>query len=106
MAYADQLVINLTGLGLELHLIRKVLPFAASAHPEMLTKWGEAVFGRGDYSLDAPLQVVFLSFSHQNIHDVARNCVFHEHNPRRGIFAFRREFGVRYGLSFGCHALD
>ena len=62
MAYADKLVVHLSGFGFKLHFIWQMLPFAASAELEMFTKRiynDKTVFLTGMITGDATVAVFY-----------------------------------------------
>ena len=79
LADACELVVYLLLLCLELLLVGQVLPFAASAHSEMLALRLCAQFALLYKSYNLCLAVVVLLLAHLQVYHVARHGEWHEH---------------------------
>ena len=80
MANADKLVIYLLLFCLKLHLIWQRLPLASTTGAEIFAERLETMFGRAHNFQNIPFHVVFLLFSHLDVHDVTRHCKLYEYN--------------------------
>ena len=78
MAYAQELVFNLTALCLQLHRIRKRLPFAAAAHTEMLAERLESVLGSFNDFGNQTLHIIVFLFANLHVHNVSGHGKRHE----------------------------
>ena len=79
MTDADQLVVYLLLFRLELHFVWERLPFAAAAYSEMFAERLKPMLGRFYHRLDKALHIVFLFLRNFHIHNVSRDCKFHEY---------------------------
>ena len=79
MTDADQLVVYLLLFRLELHFVGERLPFAAAAYSEMFAERLKPMLGRFYHRLDKALHIVFLFLRNFYIHNVSRDCKFHEY---------------------------
>ena len=78
MAYADELVVDLLLLCLELHFVWKRLPFASSTYTEMLAEGLETVLRGFYHTKDEALHIVLLLFGHLDVYHVTRNRELYE----------------------------
>ena len=97
MADADELVLDLLALGLQLPLIRQRLPAATAADAEMLAKGRQTLGGWLHDPLDAAFHVILFLLEDADVDDIAGHGEIDENDDA---------FVMGQGFAFGGDGLD